>query len=219
MMYMGSFGSVEAWLWVSAVLLLVAGLVLIGAWAVASSNRPVEDEALALLRARFARGELDSEAFEAAHKVLGATAPQGGRRQTLAVVGVALVTGAVVTALLAGALTAGGPGGRLSGVAGPQVRDGLGGAPGPLAGTPVGLTIRMAAARFQPATVTVPVGQTVRWVNDDSVAHTVTGADRGWTSGSVPPGGTFERRFDTPGKYAYLCVDHPRMTGTITVTR
>lgn len=67
--------------------------------------------------------------------------------------------------------------------------------------------------------VTVGVYQTVRWVNDHSVAHTVIGTDRSWSSGSVPSGRTYEWRFDTPGQYAYVCVDHLTTIGTITVTR
>ena len=44
-----------------------------------------------------------------------------------------------------------------------------------------------------------------------------TGDGGAWDSGNLAPGGAFERRFDSPGTYAYLCRYHPGMTGTIVV--
>ena len=76
---------------------------------------------------------------------------------------------------------------------------------------------------YLPYEVTVNVGQTVTWNNDDSAAHTVTSGsvDAGLTgifdSGLFMSGSTFEFTFDEPGKYDYFCMVHPWMTGIVNV--
>lgn len=75
----------------------------------------------------------------------------------------------------------------------------------------------MAGSRFEPATLSVVAGETVRWFNDDSVPHTVTASDRDWDSGHLAIGEAYERRFDKPGSYPYVCLYHPGMVGTIEV--
>lgn len=72
---------------------------------------------------------------------------------------------------------------------------------------------------FTPGTIIITTGTTVRWTNEDSVAHTVTSDPAGvFDSGTLQPGETFEYRFDTPGTYPYLCTLHPSMTGTVIVS-
>ena len=76
---------------------------------------------------------------------------------------------------------------------------------------------------YLPYDVTVNVGQTVTWNNDDSAAHTVTSGsvDAGLTgifdSGLFMSGSTFEFTFDESGKYDYFCMVHPWMTGIVNV--
>ena len=82
---------------------------------------------------------------------------------------------------------------------------------------PAGTSVRMAGSRFEPVTLTIAAGATVRWFNDDALPHTVTASDGSWDSGNLSPGGSYERRFDSPGTYAYLCLYHPGMTGAIEV--
>lgn len=91
----------------------------------------------------------------------------------------------------------------------------MGSGPGPSA--PAETSVRMSGSRFQPATLTIAPGATVRWFIDDALPHTVTAADASWDSGNLAPGGTFERRYDLPGTYPYLCRYHPGMVGTIVV--
>jgi plastocyanin len=76
----------------------------------------------------------------------------------------------------------------------------------------------MAGSRFEPSTLTIRVGETVRWFNDDALPHTVSAGDGSWESGNLAPGQGFERRFDATGRYSYLCRYHPGMAGTIEVT-
>jgi len=75
---------------------------------------------------------------------------------------------------------------------------------------------------FIPAEVTVSVGETVTWSNDDSAAHTVTSgipldADGTFDSGLFMAETTFEHTFDEAGTYDYFCMVHPWMTGTVQV--
>jgi len=70
---------------------------------------------------------------------------------------------------------------------------------------------------FGPASISIPVGSTVTWTNQDGTAHTVTADDGSFDSGSLAQGATFSQTFDTPGTYTYHCAIHSSMTGTVTV--
>jgi plastocyanin len=76
---------------------------------------------------------------------------------------------------------------------------------------------------FSPQNVTVIIGtnNTVQWTNKDSTDHSVTsrpGDPASFNSGAIPPGGTYEYTFNTPGVYPYYCTFHPGwMHGTVTV--
>lgn len=71
---------------------------------------------------------------------------------------------------------------------------------------------------FDPAQASVKQGDTVEWVNDDSVPHSIKAA--GFTSPSIPNGGTYTHTFtEAPGDYSYACGIHPSMTGVVTVTK
>ena len=70
---------------------------------------------------------------------------------------------------------------------------------------------------FQPASISVAVGSTVTWTNNDTTGHTVTADDGSFDSGTVAPGATFSHTFDTAGTFTYHCNIHPSMTATITV--
>ncbi len=78
--------------------------------------------------------------------------------------------------------------------------------------------VRMAGRRFSPLSLTVPAGTTVSFVNDDDRDHTATAGDRSFDSGILAPGRTFNRTFGVPGTFPFVCLLHPDMTGTITVT-
>jgi plastocyanin len=76
---------------------------------------------------------------------------------------------------------------------------------------------------YVPEVLTVPVGTTVTWLNNDTVTHTITttsvpsGASS-FTSGFLAYGNKFSYTFTVPGTYTYDCTVHPFMTGTIVVT-
>jgi plastocyanin len=70
---------------------------------------------------------------------------------------------------------------------------------------------------FSPAVLTVPVGTTVTWTNQDSVQHTVTERESLFDSGLLSRGESFSRTFNDPGEYDYYCIPHPYMTGKVIV--
>ncbi len=76
---------------------------------------------------------------------------------------------------------------------------------------------------FIPADVTVSVGTTITWSNDDTAAHTVTsgsptdGPDGIFDSSIFMAGTTFEHTFDEAGTYDYFCMVHPWMKGKVQV--
>jgi len=104
--------------------------------------------------------------------------------------------------------------------------------------------IGMTMHAFDPAAITVSVGDTVVWRNTSAHAHTVTAygpqlpedasffasgdfadtqsARAAWndgTDGSLYQGDTFEHTFEVAGEYPYFCIPHERngMTGTVVV--
>ncbi|UCE24719.1 MAG: cupredoxin domain-containing protein [Candidatus Zixiibacteriota bacterium] len=79
-------------------------------------------------------------------------------------------------------------------------------------------TVVIANFTFSPASVTVTVGTTVTWRNDDGIQHTVT-SDSGseLESALLSQGGTYSHTFNTVGTFPYHCTPHPFMTGTVIV--
>jgi plastocyanin len=72
---------------------------------------------------------------------------------------------------------------------------------------------------FSPATLTVPAGTKVTWVNRDDVPHTATSTSkpRAFDSGTLDTDDKFSFEFKTPGTYEYFCAVHPKMTAKIIV--
>lgn len=77
--------------------------------------------------------------------------------------------------------------------------------------------IAIAGFAFNPKTLTVKVGTKIIWTNDDPSIHTVTADDGAFSSGSLPPGGTFSFTFTKAGTYSYHCKIHATMKATIIV--
>lgn len=77
--------------------------------------------------------------------------------------------------------------------------------------------VSIAAFAFDPPTVTIQVGDSVTWTNEDSVAHTATAGDGSFDTGSIAGGASDTVTFDTAGTFAYSCSIHPQMTGSVVV--
>jgi plastocyanin len=81
-----------------------------------------------------------------------------------------------------------------------------------------GAEVTMEGIQFEPAELTVAVGDTVTWTNNDSTGHDVAGDDfDSGESGGMAEGDTFEHTFDEAGTFDYVCTEHPGMEGTVTV--
>ncbi|MFN2563478.1 MAG: cupredoxin family copper-binding protein [Gemmatimonadaceae bacterium] len=70
---------------------------------------------------------------------------------------------------------------------------------------------------FEPATLRVRAGATVRWVNQGPTAHTSTADDGAWDSPTLATGAEFSQGFPTAGQFPYHCEPHPTMRATIIV--
>ena len=68
---------------------------------------------------------------------------------------------------------------------------------------------------FLPADITISKGETVTWINQDSVPHTATGS--GFDSGYMGTGATFKFTFSETGTFDYICTYHPEMKGKVIV--
>ena len=76
---------------------------------------------------------------------------------------------------------------------------------------------------YIPAELTISAGTSVIWDNTDNAAHLATsgtpdgGPDGIFDSGMIMAGATFEQEFLDIGEFAYYCLVHPWMVGTVTV--
>lgn len=71
--------------------------------------------------------------------------------------------------------------------------------------------------KYTPAAVRISAGQSVRFINHDSEAHTITAPGGIFDSGGLDTGDSWTYRFMKAGRYAYFCSLHPYMKGTIVV--
>lgn len=74
---------------------------------------------------------------------------------------------------------------------------------------------------FEPDNITVKAGDTVRWVNNDKIAHLFASfsiiGKGGLFTPSIPVGETWEYTFAEAGEYYYLCFIHKGMIGKVNV--
>ena len=72
---------------------------------------------------------------------------------------------------------------------------------------------------FKPDSVTIKVGDSIKWINKDSYNHTVTAKSGEFDSGNIANGAEFSFTFTKEGTYEYICGIHTFMKGTIIVTK
>jgi len=70
---------------------------------------------------------------------------------------------------------------------------------------------------FTPVNLTVPVGTTITWDNEDGEPHTVVSLGGDFRSQALDEKDRFSHQFSQAGTYKYVCSIHPKMAGTITV--
>jgi plastocyanin len=76
--------------------------------------------------------------------------------------------------------------------------------------------------KFDPTPLTIPVGTTVVWTNQDTAPHTATsdpGSAFTFDTGMLQKGQSGKITFNQPGTFTYFCSVHPNMHGTVTVTQ
>ena len=81
---------------------------------------------------------------------------------------------------------------------------------------PTGASSQTTAA-FGQNPLTIPVGTTISWLNDDGITHDTVADGGQWSSGNLGPGGRFNFTFASAGRFTYHCQIHPNMVGTIVV--
>ncbi|KKS32334.1 MAG: Blue (Type 1) copper domain protein [Candidatus Collierbacteria bacterium GW2011_GWA1_42_60] len=72
---------------------------------------------------------------------------------------------------------------------------------------------------FVPETMTIKVGETVTWVNQESYLHDVVSDDGTFVSPKMATGQRYSFTFTKEGTYTYICSIHPFMRATIIVTK
>lgn len=72
-------------------------------------------------------------------------------------------------------------------------------------------------ASFALESLTISVGDSVRWTNNDDAPHTATHVDGDWDTGTLNQGESATLEFTEPGTFEYFCAIHPQMTATLTV--
>lgn len=81
---------------------------------------------------------------------------------------------------------------------------------------------------FSPKVQQIKTGAQVTWINEDKRTHFLTAADPNRKEPAkvvddllihhlLPPGETFQMKFDKPNTYEFFCAIHMEMRGTITV--
>jgi plastocyanin len=109
-----------------------------------------------------------------------------------------------------------------------QYSSGGGGGTGTKVSIPAGASINPTNG-FSPKSVSVKVGDTVTWTNNDNTIHTVisgtglsdTNKGKDFDSGLTAlttTGKTFSHQFTKAGDFPYFCELHPAMTGKVTVS-
>ncbi len=78
-------------------------------------------------------------------------------------------------------------------------------------------TIAIHGYEFVPATLTINVGDTVEWKNEDIVPHTATSDGKGFDSKNIEPKAAWKTVISKAGDYAYHCDFHPTMKAKLMV--
>ncbi len=96
------------------------------------------------------------------------------------------------------------------------------------AADPVEFKIPDGRTEFSPKFQQIKTGSQVKWINEDKRTHFLTAADPNRKEPAhvaddllihhlLPPGETFQMKFDKPNTYDFFCAIHMEMRGTVTV--
>lgn len=77
--------------------------------------------------------------------------------------------------------------------------------------------ISISGFKFQPAELTVAVGDSVVWRNDDQLQHTTTADSGAWSSPEMKGSERFTFVAGRAGRFPYHCAAHPVMRAVLIV--
>ena len=78
------------------------------------------------------------------------------------------------------------------------------------------LEVKIDNFTFGPQKLTVKVGDTVTWINEDDIPHTVVSTGH-FRSKALDTDDKYSFTFTAPGTFEYFCGLHPHMQGSIVV--
>jgi plastocyanin len=78
--------------------------------------------------------------------------------------------------------------------------------------------IRIRGFTFVPDQLTVAVGDSVAWINEDAFRHTTTADGGAWRSPELARGARFAAAPAASGAYPYHCAAHPAMRAVLSVS-
>lgn len=79
------------------------------------------------------------------------------------------------------------------------------------------INIDIKSFKYNAPEVTVAVGDTIVWVNQDGAPHTATARDGSFDTGTLKKGKSGEVTATAAGTFEYFCKFHRNMIGTMTV--
>jgi len=77
--------------------------------------------------------------------------------------------------------------------------------------------VEIKGMKFNPAALSIAVGDTVTFTNNDVAPHTATADDKSFDTGKLTKGQSGALTFAAAGEFHYHCAIHPGMKAVITV--
>jgi plastocyanin len=78
-----------------------------------------------------------------------------------------------------------------------------------------GHAVQIKDMKFNPASLTVAVGDTITFTNADTHPHTATALDGSFDTGRLATGRGATVTISAAGRHAFKCKIHPSMKGTV----
>src|SRR5713101_5534179 len=78
-------------------------------------------------------------------------------------------------------------------------------------------TVKITGTAFSPQTVTVDLGDTIKWVNSDNANHQVVANNGAFASPILKPNEAYSFTSKAAGTFPYHDALHPSIKGTVTV--
>ncbi len=76
--------------------------------------------------------------------------------------------------------------------------------------------VRIVGFKFEPANISVAVGDTITFTNEDGAPHTATATDGSFDTGRLDKGQSATVTINKAGELPYICDLHPMMKGQVT---